>query len=939
MIRVALIGLGAAVLVSVLEWTSVLAPFERWLYDRRARYCQWFSPSPTDRIVHLDIDDTTLEEVGSWPWRRADLARIIDEIARCGPKVIAADVVFVEPQGRRLVKQLDGKVVEIDDDMALADSLARSHSAIPFAYQVRGEPTPTEVRVLEFLLADLEVTIPELVGRLKTEGFDHKGFQRNLPGNYVALKQEAMDDRINEQLDQGVSDLEGLRALLLPKTDPLFSGSAEIRMLAKRFQRVMAVRALKRLGRRGMIMADPITMTVPPIPAIARAISVTGFVDYMPDADGVIRQLPLWAEQDGVVYPQFGLALALAALGVDLGQVRVERNRVVIPRSDGPPVIIPVHQRSQKGRSAAMLMWIPWFGHVDDWQGMYDRLNDGPAPADQGSQHIPVNRVYQVLVKRNRIAQNLKSIDAAMRIILDDEHPQKTETRFALNAGLWSQYENALLAPEDDEGRLLRIERTLQEVDDSVIEADCSDPELTEVLQEFCGQWFTSVGVLRTLPGEIEILKRVVEQERAALRNALNDRVVLIGWTATAAFSDTVRTPLHGICPGVVVHGVLFNGIMTGQFWALAPLWISHLCTLMIGVATAALATILAPTRSLIAAMLLAGAYLATNAVWLFDYANLHVFAAGPLVAVAVVWTGCTLSRYIIERTERARITRRFSSYVDPMLVNYIVEHPEQAKLEGQVRELTVVFTDLAGFTTISEKLREKTVALISDYLGTVVPLIRSNRGYVNKFLGDGIMFFYGAPLENANHAADAIATVIDLQKQMVQFNQQLASRQLPQLKTRAGMSTGQMVVGDAGPADASDYTVLGDFVNLAARLESANKATGTLVLATDRTIELCGNRFLVRPVGHFLVVGKSEGVMVYEPLAYAGEATEGLRNLADLTQAMVQAQREGKRERCRMAIDQMEKHLGSSLLTGLYRELVENSDSDFGGPIVLAAK
>ena len=264
-------------------------------------------------------------------------------------------------------------------------------------------------------------------------------------------------------------------------------------------------------------------------------------------------------------------------------------------------------------------------------------------------------------------------------------------------------------------------------------------------------------------------------------------------------------------------------------------------------------------------------------------------------------------------------------------------------KLEGEVRELSVVFTDLAGFTTISERLREATVPLLNEYMGRMVPLIREQGGYVNKFLGDGIMFFYGAPRTDAAHAVHALTTVLRMQQALVPFNQSLAERGLPPVAMRAGIASGDMVVGDAGPADAADYTVLGDVVNLSARLESANKATGTYIMVNDRTAELVGELFLLRPIGTLQVVGKTQGVKVFEPLAFSSEATDAQRQTVALSQAMIDAYVAGAFGDCVQAADAMDMALGKSKLAALYRDLaaryMQAPPDNFDGTVVLTSK
>jgi adenylate cyclase len=208
--------------------------------------------------------------------------------------------------------------------------------------------------------------------------------------------------------------------------------------------------------------------------------------------------------------------------------------------------------------------------------------------------------------------------------------------------------------------------------------------------------------------------------------------------------------------------------------------------------------------------------------------------------------------------------------------------------------------------------------------MGRATKVIRNYHGYVNKFLGDGIMFFFNAPRTRAGYAADAVRCVLELEAMLREFNVELAERGLPPLAQRAGMTTGPMVVGDAGSAERCDYTVLGNEVNLSSRLEGANKAVGTSNLITERTLELADpnrDKLVVRPVGQIQVVGQTVGVRVYEVLSTADAATDDHRRLAELTKAVVELSDAGRQADCLEALNKLEDEFGESKLTHLYRD------------------
>ncbi len=390
------------------------------------------------------------------------------------------------------------------------------------------------------------------------------------------------------------------------------------------------------------------------------------------------------------------------------------------------------------------------------------------------------------------------------------------------------------------------------------------------------------------------------------------------------------------------------NGILSRDLWRAAPWWITVLITLFIGLLVTLTVAWFPPKQAMICTVGLVAAYFVINGIVLFDWGNLIVGVAAPLTTGFAVWSMLTLVRYISETAQRRRITNRFRSYVDPQLVNYVMEHIDTDRLDGQIKTMTVVFTDLAGFTTISEKLRERTVPLLNEYMSLMLPIIRENNGLWNKFLGDGIMFFFNAPQDNPHHARDAVRTVLEMQKALVGFNKHLAANELPHVGMRAGISTGPMIVGDAGSTDAkhgaSDYTVLGDEVNLGARLESANKYLGSKTLLNQAAAEMCGDEFLLRPMGNICVVGKTEGVHCFDAICRISDATEEQKRFAELSTQIVKAFRESDFAQCMRWADQLKKSFGPSKFADLYLSLAQLYQSEppgekFNGQIVLSEK
>ncbi|MAE65672.1 MAG: hypothetical protein CMJ18_15495, partial [Phycisphaeraceae bacterium] len=861
-VKTVAIGVLLTALVTVAEIGQWLAPLERWLYDRRARDHQQFTPPPTDLLRHIDIDDRALEVIGQFPWPRSDLAAIIEELAAAQAGAIALDLLFLENQERG-VDEITQEV--IDHDARLEDAIGRAGNVLlPVSFRVEPDRWQSFSEAIAMLAGNLKST-EDLAQAEKSfiEAFDPGAASDRASDSdvrqlfYQALR-AAIYARMTELLaQQPDASLTDARAALLPRIDPLITNSTLLQWLGREYERARSMLALGRLvppvTASMQSLHEPIEVA-PSIERISRRAAATSFVNYLPSADGVMREVPLCVRHRGRIYPQMALALACMMSGADLERATLEADRLVVARDDGPDLAIPVHHRRRRGRGGRIeaLIHIPWRGPVDNWMMMYGGTRLQPAC------HLPVTEVWKIVTLRREVEENLRTVDQAMVDLW--RHVIGDEARAAA-------YEADPPPPDDTAIRDPLIQELLAAVDLEVKTLldrtdDLAEDELwvRDMLQ-----------CVTKVPRETVRRKERLEEQIQRIRKEVEGRAVIIGWTATGARADFVPTPLHSICPGVVVHGGVFNAIMTRDFWRRAPRWVTVVLTILIGLLMTAVVAVVTPGWSVLTALVLIFGYYLGTGILVFDYGNVIVGTAGPLAAVGITWPGCTLSRFIIERSERARVERRFRSYVDPALVDYVIAHPEHATLDGQIRELTVVFTDLQGFTTLSERLRERTVPILNEYMGLMVPIIRSHGGYVNKFLGDGMMFFFGAPQGSTEgsgrDACDALMTAMEMQAAIAPFNRSLAASDLPQVRMRVGICTGNMVVGDAGSADASDYTVIGDVVNLASRLESANKATGTLTLINARTAMLVQDEFLLCPVGRLQVVGKSLGEMTFEPL------------------------------------------------------------------------
>jgi class 3 adenylate cyclase/CHASE2 domain-containing sensor protein len=946
LLSIGTIGTLLTLLVMLTDALGGLDIPEQQLHDLRARKCQRYTPPPTDRIAHVDIDDGALDQVGRWPWSRTRMAELVDEMNVAGARLIVLDVLFSEPTPKPGADQSFGTPAEpatapvagyVDPDERLAESFRRGKNVVVAAsltFQPPENINAADIAAVKALTEDLELQPQEVVNRLAERGMRDTDTQIRVLRSFPSLRGEAMRRRINQELEGGRTTAEVLITKLLPKAASADTASPLKRQVREELEHVLTIRALRRFAATAGSDTPPLLSTrggYPPIAKIASAAAYGGFVDYLPARDGVVRRIPLacWHEQS--VIPAMGLVAACASMGVDVRDVRFTRESVVIPRPQGDLLIPTLTQPDGPFAGAGAFLEVPLFGNRRPESPAWERMYDYPKYREPKAR-VPVLAVVAACQTRASLEKNDGIARALLGTILEATDPSALD-----------ELKSQPPAGEDLVRRVDDAMDTLRLTTESLAKLpDRNEKEEAELkrLRATAAEVTKTLGAWKLQRGR---LAKQLENQRADLAQRLGDRVVFVGSVATGA-ADFVRSSLDASCPGVYLHGAAFNAIMTGQFLYTAKPWITVVITLGIGLLTTLAVAFLSPTQAFAAVLLLGGGYAALNGYYLFDKHNLIVGAAGPLVCAGVVWSGVMLIQFIREIGERTRLTRRFSSYVDPTLVNYVIENPEQARLEAREKELTVCFTDLQGFTSLAEKLRAQSAKMLGQYMEAMVPLIRARRGYVNKFLGDGIMFFFGAPVDNPDHAADAVAVVLDMQRVMVGFNENLAKQNLPTLSVRAGVSTGSMVVGDAGPSFASDYTVLGDSVNLASRIESANKAFGTSNLVTAQTVDLLNGRYLVRPVANVLVVGKHESVIVYEAIAPMESATEEQKRIAAVTTEMFEAFAESRWDDCERALSELERLTGATKMIARYREEVaarrgRPTEETFRGQIQLFAK
>jgi adenylate cyclase len=251
----------------------------------------------------------------------------------------------------------------------------------------------------------------------------------------------------------------------------------------------------------------------------------------------------------------------------------------------------------------------------------------------------------------------------------------------------------------------------------------------------------------------------------------------------------------------------------------------------------------------------------------LFQKLNLWLPALSAMAACAALYLAYGAAAFVVERQRRGEIRRAFSLYVSEEVVDHVMAHPERLALGGERRDVTMMFTDLQGFTTLSEQLDAEQVAhILNEHFTRATAIVKRHGGTVNRFIGDAIMAMWGAPLDDPRQAEHACLAACDMQRDLAELRASLVARGLPPIHMRVGLHSCVAVVGNLGSSDRFDYTAIGDGVNLAARLEGVNKLYGTGILLSGDTAARVGDAVKLRPVDRVIVKGKTEAVDIFTP-------------------------------------------------------------------------
>ena len=364
---------------------------------------------------------------------------------------------------------------------------------------------------------------------------------------------------------------------------------------------------------------------------------------------------------------------------------------------------------------------------------------------------------------------------------------------------------------------------------------------------------------------------------------AFQRKIALVGATAIGIYDMRV-TPFEHVYPGLEIHANVIDSILQNQF-LYRPNWVTLVDILVIAVVGLILGGLLPRFKAHWGALVGGALFLSVLALgqYLFETQGVWMNLTYPSLNLVFIYLGVTGYRYMTEEKEKKRVRGAFQYYLTASVVEEMLRNPDKLKLGGEKKDLTVLFSDIRGFTSISERMTpDGLVKFLNEYLTKMTDVVFKYDGLLDKYIGDAVMAVWGAPLDQPDHARRACLTALDMLDELHRLQKKWSAEGLPVLNIGIGVNAGPMVVGNMGSDRRFNYTVMGDSVNTGSRLEGLNKVYGTNIIVSQTTLEKVQEEFIARELDLVRVKGKGQPVKIFELLSLVKTASTDQRALAD---------------------------------------------------------
>jgi adenylate cyclase len=404
---------------------------------------------------------------------------------------------------------------------------------------------------------------------------------------------------------------------------------------------------------------------------------------------------------------------------------------------------------------------------------------------------------------------------------------------------------------------------------------------------------------------------------------ALKDKIILIGTTAPGLL-DLRVTPVGETYPGVETHANVISGFLDGKVFVKPDYAVGFEIVILLfsGLTLAFALPLLSASRAVLVSLAVIGAIAGLN-FWLYSGYGLVLPLASALVMGLTAFALNMSYGYFVESRSKRELANLFGTYVPPELVDEMVKDPDSYSMKATTKELTVMFCDMRGFTKMSETMEPTQLqALLNSVFSRLTDLIRGNRGTIDKYMGDCVMAFWGAPVDTPDHAGLAVKTALEMSNSVRKINEEHKAKGLPEIGIGIGVNTGTMCVGDMGSDIRRSYTVIGDSVNLGSRLEGLSKTYGVDIVASEATRKLA-NDFAWQELDKVRVKGKDQAVAIFWPLAPIDRMDKDSAAELKAWGMALKAYRNQDWDQCDVQLLNLQRGNGKKFLYRLYAERV----------------
>jgi adenylate cyclase len=823
---------GFFALFSLLEiWT----PLELGIYDMFLH----LKPAVKEdqSIVLLDVNEESIIRVGSWPWPRGLMARGLETLAEFDAGYAIFDIEYLEKSPMSVDRNyLEGGLKSEFD--GLFDEVGSNVGGLFNAIAGGSIPLSDAGEYGNQLVQLIDESKKELYKKTELVAMENDSYlgkaMRLFSHSFVTLN---------------------MQKYRLEETPQALREYAQTRF------------SYPKIEVKNIIKSESVDFLVP-IPEVSHLATNAGFTNVEIDPDGVRRRIRLVEDLDGKQYLQLSFSPLIRKLGEP--QIIVERSRILLKgallNGKTTDVTIPLDPRG--------FMLLRWpktdytrsFRHVSFYQLLQYRDNEEVLVANLRT--LRAVESWALVNGGNPVdapLQAWKAAEDARRLALESGTAEDRAAWLSKKARFKTETSTFLAAGWD-----VKMAALLDQV---IAGSPISDAPLYDAFKKRFGDIYRNCADASS----------IIDAAEKRLRTELTGAFCIIGHTGSAT-TDIGANPFDPEYVNVGTHAAVLNTILQQDFLRELPRWVGSILAFLLSVVIIFSIQGLKTNQQILVGL---GATLLVflASYGFFHFGGIYIPTVAPTLATFLSFLSYALASFLVAEREKSFLRKAFGTYLSGDVINEIIANPDMLKLGGQKKWITAMFTDVRGFSTVSEAMdAEQLVKLLNLYLSGMSDIILENRGTIDKFEGDAIISFYGAPLPYETHARAACLSAIMMKKKEAELNVQfLADKLSPTpLLTRIGLNTGDMVVGNMGTERKMDYTIMGNAVNLAARLEGVNKQYGSWILASDATKQEAGEDFLTRRFDRVRVVGIHTPVQLWEIIGLKADADDAYLDFLD---------------------------------------------------------